>query len=46
MDLLSVEDLSFSWGENEVLKGINFTIQPGEIVAILGVNGGWQINAD
>lgn len=38
-DLLSVEDLSFSWGENEVLKGINFTIQPSEIVAILGVNG-------
>ncbi len=38
-ELLSVKDLSFNWGENEVLKGINFTIQPREIVAILGVNG-------
>ena len=38
-NLLSVEDLSFSWGKKEVLKGINFTIEANEVVAILGVNG-------
>ncbi len=38
-ELLSVENLSFSWGEKEVLKGINFKVQPNEVVAILGVNG-------
>ena len=38
-ELLSVKDLSFNWGENKVLNGINFSIQPKEVVAILGVNG-------
>ncbi len=38
-EILSVQDLSFSWGENEVLKGINFTLHSNEVVAILGVNG-------
>ncbi len=38
-ELLSVKDLSFNWGENKVLNGINFSIQPNEVVAILGVNG-------
>ncbi|MDE0858124.1 MAG: ABC transporter ATP-binding protein [Candidatus Poseidoniaceae archaeon] len=38
-ELLSVEDLNFSWGSNEVLKGISFSIKSNEVVAILGVNG-------
>jgi len=38
-ELLSVEELNFSWGSNEVLKGISFSIKSNEVVAILGVNG-------
>jgi iron complex transport system ATP-binding protein len=37
--LLSVNDLNFSWGRNEVLTGITFNIESNEVVAILGVNG-------
>lgn len=38
-DLLKVNDLCFNWGTNEILRDVNFDIQPNEIVAILGVNG-------
>ncbi len=38
-NILQVKDLDFSWGNNEVLKGINFSIKSGEVVSILGVNG-------
>lgn len=38
-ELLSVENLHFSWGENKVLNGINFTIPKNELVAVLGING-------
>lgn len=37
--LLKVENLSKSFGENTVLKDINFTIKPGEIVGLVGENG-------
>lgn len=37
--LLSVKNLTFSWGKKEILKGINFQIHSNEVVAILGVNG-------
>tara|TARA_B100000401_G_scaffold175112_1_gene117543 strand:+ start:5441 stop:6238 length:798 start_codon:yes stop_codon:yes gene_type:complete len=36
---LSVKDLYFSWGENEVLKGVDLSIKSNEVVSILGVNG-------
>ena len=38
-NILQVKALDFSWGNNEVLKGINFSIKSGEVVSILGVNG-------
>ena len=33
-------DLSFSYAGQEVLTGINFTVHPGDFVAIIGPNGG------
>ena len=38
-NLVEVRDLHFSYGEREVLKGINITIPRGKIVAILGISG-------
>ena len=37
--MLAVEDLYVAYGQSTVLHGINFSIKPGEIVAILGRNG-------
>lgn len=37
--LLSVSDLHAGYGEADVLKGISFAIDPGEIVALVGSNG-------
>ena len=38
-DILHVENLNFSWGENHVLKDACFSIGSNQIVAILGING-------
>jgi phospholipid/cholesterol/gamma-HCH transport system ATP-binding protein len=37
--IVQVNNLHFSYGNREVLKGINLTIPRGKIVAILGVSG-------
>ena len=37
--MLNVVDLRASYGESEVLHGLNLSVQPGEIVAIMGRNG-------
>ena len=37
--LLSVRDLHGWYGEGHVLHGINFDVQPGEVVTLLGRNG-------
>jgi iron complex transport system ATP-binding protein len=37
--VLSIDDLSFSHGNREVLKRATFRAQPGEFLALLGVNG-------
>ena len=39
MPLLEVEDLHVAYGELEVVRGISFTVEQGEIVTILGSNG-------
>ena len=38
-EILHVENLNFSWGENHVLKDACFSIGSNQIVAILGING-------
>ena len=37
--LLSVKNVSFSYGNHRVLKGINFEISKGDTLSILGANG-------
>src|SRR6187402_53497 len=37
--MLKVDNLHVSYGHIEVLKGISFSVEPGEIVALIGSNG-------
>lgn len=36
---INIRDLSFAYGEKQILKNINLEINPGEIVAVAGQNG-------
>ncbi|MDI3195957.1 amino acid ABC transporter ATP-binding protein [Pseudarthrobacter sp. AL07] len=40
MALLETKDITKSYGDHHVLKGIDFTIEPGEVVAVIGPSGG------
>jgi branched-chain amino acid transport system ATP-binding protein len=37
--MLKLQDVHAYYGKSHVLHGVNFTVQPGEIVALLGRNG-------
>lgn len=37
--MLKVENISFSYGREQVLKGVTFDVAPGEIVGLTGENG-------
>ena len=37
--IVRIEGLRKSFGANEVLKGIDLTVQPGEVLAIIGKSG-------
>jgi urea transport system ATP-binding protein len=37
--MLEVRNLNVAYGQSQVLHGLDFTVQPGEIVAIVGRNG-------
>ena len=37
--ILKIENLHKSFGDNEVLKGINLTVNKGDVVAIIGPSG-------
>ena len=39
MPLLDVQDIHVAYGELEVVRGVSFTVERGEIVTILGSNG-------
>ena len=45
MDALQVKGLKKSYGNNSVLKGIDFSVRRGEIFALLGVNGAGKTTA-
>ncbi len=40
MSLLEVKNLSKSFGKTKVLKGINFSLEEGEVLSIIGSSGG------
>ena len=39
MAYLTVENLSKSFGKTEVLKGISFSVEKGEVLSIIGSSG-------
>ncbi|KAB7667691.1 ABC transporter ATP-binding protein [Bacillus sp. B1-b2] len=39
MKIISVKDLKKSYGKNQVLKGLNFEANEGEIIGVIGKNG-------
>jgi phospholipid/cholesterol/gamma-HCH transport system ATP-binding protein len=39
-NLIEIRDLSFTYGDRLVLKGINLTARRGQVIAIMGISGG------
>lgn len=37
--MVEVKDITFSYGKNDILKGVSFQIMPGECIGVLGNNG-------
>ena len=37
--MIDVRNLNVAYGQSQVLHGVNFTVTPGEIVAVVGRNG-------
>ena len=40
MSILGVKNLKKSFGDNEVLKGVSFSLEKGEVLSIIGSSGG------
>ena len=39
MSLIEITEVKKRFGDNEVLKGINIDVAPGEVIAIIGRSG-------
>ena len=39
MIMIKIDNLHKSYGDNDVLKGINLRIEEGEVIAIIGPSG-------
>ena len=39
MALLNIKDLCINYGMIQAVKGVDFTVEQGEIVALIGANG-------
>lgn len=37
--IISIKNLNFSYGRNEIIKGLNLSISKGEIIGLIGENG-------
>ena len=40
MSVLEVKDIKKNFGKTEVLKGISFSLEKGEVLAVIGSSGG------
>ena len=40
MAILEINNVKKSFGSNEVLKGISFSLEEGEVLSIIGSSGG------
>src|SRR5207247_1268390 len=40
MSILSITNLRLRRGEREILRGVNTLVEPGELVALMGLSGG------
>ena len=40
MSVLDVRDLRLNRGERQILRGVNLRVEPGELVALMGLSGG------
>ena len=45
MSILEVQNLNKSFGSTKVLKGIDFTLEKGEVLSIIGTSGGGKTTA-
>ena len=41
--IISIKNLSKSYGKKEVLKGINLDIYPGQVIGYIGPNGAGKV---
>ena len=41
--MIDIKNLTKSFGQNEVLKGIDLSIERGEVVAIIGPSGSGKV---